>query len=385
MTQSIYLDNSASTQIAPEVKQAMLEAIDAPAANPSSIHRCGQNAKTRIEKSHQLIASFLNMQPLEIIFTSGGTESMNMLILGLANSLLHKDKNLTCIYSNLDHPCVLKPLKHLNTYSSMRLVALESSKQGAVCPEHLEKAIIEQAGKPTFITLSAVNSETGAMLDLEAVASIAEKHSTPLLIDGVALLGKACFSIPKGVSGMGFSSHKIHGPPGVGFIYKQKSMPLMPLLLGGNQMQMLRAGSENSVGIAGLSKAVDILKSQGPSIYNHLEKYSLFFKQELTRRGIPFRENGEGKKAPGILNLYFPFVDAETLLIYLDQHHIAISAGTACSSGALEPSYVLKSMGYSLNRSTHSVRFSLSRFTTEHELQQTASTIAQLLTLSCST
>ncbi len=378
MTPSIYLDNSASTPLAPEVISAIHEALKTSPGNASSVHQFGKRAKTIINKGKQNIAHLLGVDPKEIVFTSGGTESMNMLIFGSAYALLEQHAQISIIYSPLDHPSTLQPLQVLANKHQVHLVALPTSKQGAPTPDELAKALQETKG-PSLVVLSAVNSETGCMIDLEGVAKLALHHNTPLIIDGVALLGKVPFTIPEGVSAMGFSAHKIHGPTGIGFVYKKRSHSCHPFIVGGAQMGNLRAGSENLIGIAGLSAAIELLDGQGSAISQKLINNTLFFKNALKKHHIDFEENGEASKAPGILNLYFPTMDAETLLIYLDQQGIAISAGTACSSGALEPSLALKSMNYNRMRVIHSVRFSFSRFTTHEELAQTASTLAKAL------
>lgn len=373
MTQQIYLDNSASTALAPEVKRAISEALDCPPGNPSSIHQFGQQAKAQITKVRKEIASFLDVHPQEIIFTSGGTESMHLLVQGAALNLLEEKRDLNILYCPLDHPCVVQTVQSLSKCHGVNL-----HPQITVNIQKIEKKLSSLKKEPSLLVFSAVNSETGCMIDLEAVAKLANQYSTPLIIDGVALLGKAPITLYPGISGMGFSAHKIHGPPGVGFIYKKHAFTLSAQFLGGGQMEGMRSGTENRLGIVGLGTAIKLLKSKGSTIYQHLKMCSDNFKALLQEHKVAFEENGPSAKAPGILNLYFPEVDAETLLIYLDQRGIAISAGTACASGALEPSYVLMGMGLSKEKALHSVRFSFSRFTSLKELEITASTIKSI-------
>jgi cysteine desulfurase len=231
---------------------------------------------------------------------------------------------------------------------------------------------------------SAVYSETGAKLDLEAIAKLAHTNHVALVIDGVALLGKETFACYPGITGMGFSSHKLHGPKGVGLVYLAPGSHCNPLIVGGPQEKNLRAGTENLEGIYGFAKAVEILGQILPAVTHYIEELRNDFEAILTKKLKDIVINKGSSRICNTSNIYFPQVDAETLLIALDRHGICASAGSACSSGALEPSRVLLNMGLDRKRAKSSVRFSFSRFNTREETEKAAYLICEIVKkLSC--
>ena len=229
---------------------------------------------------------------------------------------------------------------------------------GAPTAKSLEAAITPATG---LIVLSAANHETGVLLDLEAIAQIAQNHSIPLILDGVAWLGKSSFFLPEGVTAVGFSGHKIHGPTGTGFAFLRKGHKLRSLFSGGFQERGFRPGTENLLGIVGLTRAVELLNNQ--SIV-HMRKLQIHLEKALPNI------NGEGPRVANVSNIAFPGTLAEELLILLDRQDIAVSHGSACTAGSLEPSRILLEMGYPLERVKSSLRISLSRLTTETEIDQ---------------
>lgn len=363
MSEKIYLDNNATTPLDPDVLDVMIEELAGAPHNPSSIHTFGQEGKKRLSAARKTVADFLGVRHTEIVFTSGGTEGLNLLVRG-ANPAGH------IIASDIDHPALYRTIQDLKR----EVTYLPVDSFGAPKPSDLEKAIRPNT---TLIALSAANSETGVMLDIHAFANIAKKYQIPLIIDGVALLGKEPVTIPDGVSGIAFSAHKFHGPQGVGFIYIHPSFKPAPLFAGGGQEKGLRPGTENLPGILGMAHALTLLKTEPP--YSELAHFRETFEATIIK-ALPDTEiNGDGPRLSNTSNLYFPGVDGESLLIALDMGGIAASHATACASGALEPSRTLLNMGYTKERAASSLRFSFSRMNTLTEITQAATTLIALV------
>lgn len=371
MNTPIYLDNNATTLVAPQVIEAMKQELSAPPSNPSSVHNFGQQAKARLSKARQALASYLKVKTSEILFTSGGTESMNLLIQGYCKA--HSQGHI--ITSDVEHSCVFQTLKKMEE-KGWEVSYLPAGIAGAVAPAHIASAI-----KPTtsLIVLGAVNSETGVKHDISEIAKIAESRKVAFIIDGVALLGKEPIPLSSGITGVGFSAHKFHGPQGVGFVFVRSPFPIKPLIYGGGQEFALRSGTENLPGIIGMAQAVDLLKTEQEAGAKRMKELRDFFESSLKEQADPVHRNGEGERICNVSNLCFDGVDGETLLIQLDLHGVHASLGSACSSGSLEPSRVLLSMGYSKERARSSLRFSLSRYTTKEEIDRAVSIISQIV------
>lgn len=343
----IYLDNNATTLPVTEILEAMLEGYKNP-YNPSSPHAMGRKAKSLLINARESIAKNLGCSCKELIFTSGGSEGMNMCIKGLY-------KGGRILTTRIEHSCVLKAIQDLP------VDYVDVGPYGAPTPEAIEEAITPET---SLLVFSSANGETGVMIDLEQIAALAEKHKLPLIIDGVAHLGRAPLTLYSGITAMVFSAHKIHGPKGTGLVYLRRGSSLKPLILGGGQESNLRAGTENLPAILGFAKAIDLID---PSHFSHMEDLRKTFEDTLLAKGAKI--NGEGPRASNVSNIYFPDTDGEALLMQLDQKGICASHGSACSSGALEPSHVLTNMGYAKDRVLSSLRFSLSRTTTKQEIQ----------------
>jgi cysteine desulfurase len=368
MTDLIYLDNNATTVVDPEVKKHLSSFQNKP-YNPSSIHCLGKEAKKILAQARESIAYALKVPSSTLYFTSGGTESLNMLIKGL-----YTGKG-SILSTSIEHSCVhetLLNLKHQGVDVNYVPVFLEGAPSVEAIQKHLGK-------DTTLMVFSAVYSETGAKLDLAAVAKIALINHIALVIDGVALLGKETFECYPGITGMGFSSHKLHGPKGVGLVYLTHGSHCNPLIVGGPQEKNLRAGTENLEGILGFAKALELLGQNFPSATHFMEELRNHFEDILTKELKDVAINKGSSRICNTSNIYFPQVDAETLLIALDRHGICASAGSACSSGALEPSRVLINMGLERKRAKSSVRFSFSRFNTREETEKAAYLICEIV------
>lgn len=368
MNKRIYLDNNATTPLDPGVLDAMIGELAASPHNPSSIHSFGQEAKKILTDSRNTIATSLNVKPSEILFTSGGTEGMNLLIRGALS-----DPSSHVIASPIDHACVFNTLEELREKEA-DITYLPIDFYGAPKVKDLQEAIQPHT---RLIVLSAANSETGVKLEIEGIAAVAKRASIPLILDGVALLGKEPFFIPEGVAAMAFSAHKFHGPQGIGFVFVRSDLKLAPLLTGGGQEKKLRSGTENLPGIVGMTRALTIFDEDEDFAY--MRSLREQFEARLIEEIPDVEVNGEGPRLPNTSNLYFPGIDAESLLISLDMKKIAVSYASACASGALEPSRTLLKMGYSKERASSSLRFSFSRMNTPEEIEKATEIIIALV------
>lgn len=368
MIQKIYLDNNASTALDPRVLQAMQESLASDFGNPSSIHSFGQSSRAKLVNARHAIASYLQAKPEEIIFTSGGTEGINFLIHGMLEK-----KNGHIITSDVEHACVYNTLKNFEKKGSA-VTWLPAGLTGAVDPQKVKDAIRPDT---RFILLTAANSETGVKHDITAIASIALEAKIPFFVDGVAILGKEAIQLPPGVSAMCFSGHKIHGPKGIGFVWLKRGLAIAPLLTGGPQEFGKRGGTENLAGIVGLAKAVEILNTESAQTMRIMrDRLEKGIKAHLTGVHVI----GEGMRISNVTNLSFDGIEGESLVALLDREGIAVSHGSACSSGALEPSRVLLSMGIPTAQASSAIRFSLSKFTTEDEIDKTIAIVTRLVT-----
>lgn len=362
----IYLDNNATTPIDPLVVKAMSLDFDGIPRNPSSVTKFGREGRAMITQARAIIADYFGVGPDEIIFTSGATESNHLLLQGFQAKY-----KLPIITTKIEHKSVLDPIEHLSANKTY----IEINESGSPSPLLIEKALQNTRG---IIFLSAVNSETGALLDIDAIADLAKFYDVPLLLDSVAMLGKAKMNpIPEGVAGMSLSGHKVHGPKGIGIAIKRKHYKIPPLLLGGHQERGMRAGTENLPGILGFAKAIELIND---SDFNKIHTLRSSFEETLLSAGLAIEKNITGNRICNVSNLYFPNQDAETLLIQLESQGIIASLGSACSSGTLEPSHVLLNI-YSNSRASSSLRFSLSRLNTKEEIDLATKKIISLLSL----
>lgn len=371
MNQLIYLDNSATTQVDPEIAEIVRQELSCLTGNPSSWHSLGQIAKKKLLRSRESIAQWLGATYPEIIFTSGGTEGLTMLILGIAERLPAGE----IISTAIEHPAVQKPLAYLSK-KNWKITTLPINEGGAISPLQLKEAITKNT---KMIVLSAANHETGVQVDLEGIAAVSESYQIPLVIDGVALLGKSPIHLYRGITGMAFSGHKIHALPGTGFVYLRTGQTISPLLYGGGQENGLRSGTENLPGIVGLAKAITILSSNETAIIQHIRHLRDLFETIVLSKLSNVSINGTGLRTPNISNLYIQGIDAEDIVMQLDSHGIIASMGSACSSGTLEPSQVLINMGYSQRRASESIRFSFSRMNREEEITYSAEVLCQIV------
>ncbi len=348
----------------------MLEDLCQIPANPSSVHSFGKEAKKKLGAARQTISAFFHARPEEIVFTSGGTEALSMLLRGFY--ALHPRCHI--VSSDVEHSATTALLRSLESQGA-RLTLLPAGLWGAVQPHQLEEALQD---KVDLIVLMSVNNITGVKTDLNAIAALAEKKNIPLIVDGVSHLGKELFAIPRGVSAMTFSGHKFHAPKGIGFALIKPHFKIAPILVGGAQEMNRRAGTENLAGILGLAKAIELLPLELPEATPRMEKLRNRLTDGLMDKIGNIVVHGLGPRICNTVHIGFPGVDGETLLLQLDMNGIAASHGSACASGGLEPSPVLLNMAVPMSLARTSIRFSLSRWTTPEEIEEAIDIISRL-------
>jgi cysteine desulfurase len=358
----IYLDNNATTAIDPGALRAIHDAYALQLGNASSTHAYGQQARGLLTKARKQIADLFGVKPQEIVFTSGATEGLNWLIRGIAST----SPKGHIITTDLEHAAVYNTVRHLEQ-QGYDVSYLKGGQHGAATVEAVRQAIRPDT---CLITLMAANNETGVLTDIEGVAQVAEEHGIPFVVDGVAAIGKEGFTIAKGISAVCFSAHKFHGPHGVGFAVVRSYIKVPPLIFGGGQENDRRSGTENLPGIIGMTEALSVLAGSLKADTARIEALRNRFETELKKACPGMQVNGDGPRICNTSNLAFPGLDGESLLMALDMDGVAASHGSACASGALEPSRVLLNMGYPRDRVTRSIRFSLSRFTTDQEIDR---------------
>lgn len=363
----IYLDNNATTPVLPEVREAMLPFLGELFGNPSSGHSFGRAVKNKIEEAREQVAHLIGAHPSEIIFCSGGTEADNLALKGVVG--LHTaDGTWKVVVSAIEHSAVLNTARHLGK-SGYRLSVIGVDEAGIVSPDAFSA---EMDGSTAVVSLMHANNETGAIQPVAAVAEVARRRGIPVHTDAVQSLGKIPVNVDAlGVDLLSLSAHKIYGPKGVGALFVRRGTRLYPLFTGGSHERGLRAGTENVAGIIGLGVACEIA---GKSLADTSVRTARL-RDELQRRifeAIPrVRLNGHPElRAPNTLNVGFAGADGEALQIRCDMEGIAVSTGSACASGSVEPSHVLLAMGIPHESLRGSLRFSLGRSTTPEEIDR---------------
>lgn len=360
MHKKVYLDNNATTCLDPHVYSIYSKELQESYGNPSSVHTYGQEAKAKLIQAREDIASYFAFRPQEVYFTSTATEALNLLIRGIIGCN-YKGHIVT---SSVEHPAVFRTIKELEKMG-VRVTYLAVGSKGAIDPLELEASL---APDTRLIVIMAANNETGVLSDLPMIAAHAARSNVPLVVDGVAIFGKARFAIHPGISGICFSGHKFHAPKSVGFALVRKGLQVEPQITGGEQERGLRAGTENVPAICALADAVKITQSSLEESLSSMQTLRDSFEKELLSSLTFIRVNGTGPRVVNTSNICFEGIDGEALLMYLDLHGVAASLGSACSSGSLEPSRILLEMGLTRDQALSSLRFSLSRFTTKEEI-----------------
>ncbi len=366
----IYCDISATAPLAPEVSEFMTEIQNSVFGNPSSIHRFGQESRAVIENARRQVAGALHCSAGEIIFTGCGSESNNLVLQSILKPRLH------VITSAYEHPSISKTLDHLEN-TGVEVTRITPERDGTISPEAVEKAIMDNT---RLISIMFVNNETGTINPIDEIGRVARKHNILFHTDGVQALGKIPLDISRlPIDYLSMSAHKLFGPKGVGALYIRKGAGLSPVLFGGGQEKNLRPGTENVAGIAGFGLAAELALSTLDKTTESLRSVTRAFFSVLDKRQIPYIVNGS-HQVPGVLNVGFPSVDAQALVIRMDMEGIAISSGSACSSGAAKPSSTLMAMGVDESLTRSSVRISFGKFHTPEDACTVAETLCRIIT-----
>jgi cysteine desulfurase len=376
----VYLDNAATTPIAPEVVDVMVEVMKNDFGNPSSTHFYGRQVKALIETSRRKIATYLNCSASEIIFTSGGTEADNMALFSAVHDLGVK----RIISSTIEHHAVGHSVDALVKQNSIVFESVKLDSKGHVDLAHLE--LLLQNNIPTLVSLMHANNEIATLLPLKEVSFLCKKYGAFFHSDTVQTMGHYSFDLADlDIDFLTCAAHKFHGPKGVGFLYINKKNKVESLIHGGAQERGLRGGTENVYGIVGLAKAMDLAYEDLTQHQNHVQSLKTYMINELKTQFPSLSFHGEtepSKSLYTVLNVCFPKTDKGGMLLFtLDLKGVAVSGGSACSSGANKGSHVLEGIAADMTRPN--ARFSFSRYTTKEEidfaLQQVKSSFEQTL------
>jgi cysteine desulfurase len=379
----VYLDYAATTPLLSEVLDEMLPYLKEKFGNPSSIHKFGQETRAAIEIARDDIAKLLNARQSEIFFTSGGTESINFALIGSARVLKREYNKDEIITSLVEHHAVIETCKFLES-EGFRSIYLKPDKMGRIAPKQVEQVLSERTG---LVSIIHINNEIGSINDISSIAEITSKNKIIFHIDAVQSFGKFKFDLAKlKVDLLSASAHKIYGPKGAGFLYIRSETPISSIIFGGSQERNRRGGTENVAGIIGLASAAKI--SYASLDKNHtkvlqIKNYMMDQLKQFEER-ILFNSPDE-KCSPYILNISFnpEYFDIEenTLIMNFAIRGVAVSSGSACTSGVVEPSHVLLGVGYDEKRASMAVRFSFSPYTTFDEIDYTIEVIKDIIQL----
>ena len=359
----IYLDNNATTQVAPEVLEAMLPYYHELYGNPSSMHSFGGQVAQKIRVAREKAAALIGASPEEIIFTSCGTESDNAAI---RSALATRPDKKHIITSRVEHPAIRALCAHLAT-QGYRITELPVDKNGVLDLENLEKSITPDTA---VVSLMWGNNETGVIFPVQEAAAMAHERGILFHTDAVQSTGKIPINLKKNAIDMlSISGHKLHAPKGVGVLYVRKGTKFSPFLIGGHQERERRGGTENTPGIVGLGRASELAAKNMEKENTVVKRLRDKLEAELLKRITQSRVNGDTiNRLPNTTNISFEFIEGEAILLLMNELGICASSGSACTSGSLQPSHVLRAMGVPFTMAHGSIRFSLSIYNTEAEI-----------------
>lgn len=376
----VYLDNSATTRVFPEVAELMTKIMCEDYGNPSSLHMKGVAAEQYLRYAKETLAKLLKVNEKEILFTSGGTESDNLALIGCALANNRRGNHL--ITTQVEHPAILKTMQHLESMG-YQVTYLPVDKCGRICIEDLHRAMTPQT---ILVSIMHTNNEVGARQPIEEAGALIKRMnpSTLFHVDAVQGFGKAKIYPKKmNIDLMSVSGHKIHGPKGVGFLYVSEKVKIQPILHGGGQQMNLRSGTENVPGVAGLAKAAEMMYAHMDEDVERLYRLKAMFIEGVKQLdGVQVNgllNNGIEGTAPHVVSVSFAGVRSEVLLHALEDKGIYVSAGSACAARKPQPSATLKAMGLNKELLSSTIRFSFSVFTTEEEIQYTLQQMYEMI------
>ena len=365
----IYLDYAATTPLDPRVVAAMLPYLTDSYGNPSSLHATGRRARQAIEDAREQLAATLACQPTEIIFTSGGTESDNSAVLGIARAQRTAGRGNHVVTSQIEHHAVLHACAQLEV-EDFRVTYVPVDEHGTVDPLAVEAALRDDTA---LVSVMAVNNEIGVIEPIKEIASICRARNVPVHSDAIQAFGYLPVSVADwGVDALSLSAHKCYGPKGIGLLVLRHGLPFQPLLAGGGQEREQRPGTENVAAIVGMAKALQLAQDERADRVIHAQAL-----RDRLERGIEthmpwVQKNGHStRRVAGIANISFPGISNEILLLRMDLAGIDVSNGAACTSGTVEPSHVLRALGKPDDLATSALRFSLGKDTTCADIDDT--------------
>lgn len=360
---AIYFDNNATTQVASEVFEEIKPYFCELYGNPSSMHSFGGQVGIKVRQSREKVAALLGCEPGEVVFTGCGTESDNTAVMG---TLAAKPDRRKVITSRVEHPAVLGVCRELESHG-YEVVEVGVDSQGRLDFDELEKQVDDDTA---IVTIMYANNETGVIFPIERIADLCKSKSVVFHTDAVQAIGKIPINLSQSkIDMLSISGHKLHAPKGIGVLYVRKGTRLTPFVLGGHQEGGRRAGTENVPGIIGLGKAAELamenLADENTKVMALRDK----LESAILKNCPDCRINGDTQnRLPNTSNISFEYIEGEAILLMLDQFGICASSGSACTSGSLEPSHVLRAMGVPFTAAHGSIRFSLSRYNTEEEV-----------------
>lgn len=365
----VYMDHNATTPLHPEVAKALNEAMEV-FGNPSSMHGFGRLARQYVEEAREKVAGFLGALPEEIIFVGSGSEGNNTVLSITACPSRHctcdRKNGPDIVTTRIEHPCVLETAQCLADRGS-HVTFVGVDEYGKVNLDELSSAINRHTG---IVSVMMANNEIGTIQDIKKIAEIVRAKGALLHTDAVQAVGKVRVNVKElGVDFLTLSGHKIYGPKGIGALYVRRGIPFCPLIHGGHQEQGRRAGTENTMGIIGLGKAVEMREIEMEQEEKRLRGFKALLKKGIEDAIPDVAFNGHPTDSlPSTLNVSFEGAEGESVLLYLDIEGIAVSTGSACASGSLDPSHVLMAIGVPVERAHGSIRFSMGRGTTLDEI-----------------
>lgn len=359
----VYADNNATTKVAPEVVEAMLAYFTEYYGNPSSMHTFGGQVAKKIDVARQQVADLIGADPGEIVFTSCGTESDNAAIWGILHANPHKRHIVT---TRVEHPAVYNLGKYL-ALNGYHVTELGVDSSGMLNLQELTDAIREDTA---IVSIMYANNETGVIFPVEEIGRIVKEKGSILHTDAVQAVGKIPLDLSKStIDLLTLSGHKLHAPKGVGALFIRKGITFTPFIIGGHQEKNRRGGTENVPSIIGLGKACELAKKYMSEEQTLVKQLRDKVEDEILKKTPDARVNGhKTKRLPNTTNLSFEFVEGEAILLLLNERGICASSGSACTSGSLEPSHVLRAMGVPFTAVHGSVRLSLSRYNTSEDV-----------------
>ncbi|MFH1845583.1 MAG: cysteine desulfurase NifS [bacterium] len=374
--EGVYLDNNATSRVAPEVIEAMLPYIQTFYGNPSSMHAWGSQAGKGLSRAREQVATILGTETLsEIVFTGGGSESDNLAVVGTLHAYPDKKHIIT---TKVEHPAIYGLCRELEGRHGYEVTFLGVDESGRLDLQELKDVLRPDTA---VVSIMAANNETGVIFPIEEIGAVVKEAGTVFHVDAVQAVGKLPLDMSSSpVDLLSLSGHKLHAPKGVGALYVRKGTKLRPLIVGGHQERGRRAGTENVPSIVGLGLACELSQQHLDVENGRVRQLRDRLEGTLLDTVKDCHLNGDAEnRLPNTSNISFKYIEGEGVLLLLDRAHIAASSGSACTSGSLEPSHVLKAMNVPFTSAHGSIRFSLSRYNTEEEIDYVAAVMPRIV------